>query len=116
VVDDDPDIANLLKRSLEREFDVVAAADGPAAIALAGAPPTPQLAILDVMMPGMDGFEVAQQVRAIPACKRMPIIFLTARDTAMDTIRGIQSGARAYLTKPFKLDELLAKVRSTLGR
>jgi DNA-binding response OmpR family regulator len=55
-------------------------------------------------------------VRAIPACKRTPIIFLTARDTAMDTIRGIQSGARAYLTKPFKLDELLAKVRSSLGR
>ena len=68
------------------------------------------------MMPGMDGFEVARKIRSTPNGKRIPIIFLTARDAPMDTIRGIQAGARSYLTKPFKLEELMTKIRGTLAR
>jgi DNA-binding response OmpR family regulator len=115
-VDDDPEILRLLQRSLEQQYAVVTAHDGPAAVQLASAEPYPQLVVLDVMMPGMDGFEVAREIRRLPHGKRIPIIFLTARDAPMDMIRGIQAGARSYLTKPFKLDELMTKIRSTLAR
>jgi two-component system, OmpR family, response regulator len=114
VADDDPAISRLLERILIAEFDVVTASDGRAALTLA-LQMKPQLLILDVMMPAMDGFSVAAQVRAQPHLKNVPIIFLTARDTALDTIKGIQAGARHYITKPFKIDDVVAKVRKTLG-
>lgn len=114
VADDDPAIGRLLERVLNREFDVVVASDGRGALALAGQI-RPHLMILDVMMPAMDGFTLAAQVRLIPELKSTPIIFLTARDTPLDTIKGIQAGARHYLTKPFKIDDLTAKVKKTLG-
>jgi CheY-like chemotaxis protein len=116
IADDDREIRGLLKRALEREYDVVVAADGPEVVALASKEPYPELVLLDVMMPGMDGFEVAAQLRALAQCKRVPIMFLTARDSPMDKIRGIQAGARSYLVKPFKLDELMSKVKSAVGR
>jgi DNA-binding response OmpR family regulator len=97
-----------------REYDVVTASDGPGALALAEKT-RPNLLILDVMMPGMDGFQLATRVRAVPEIKNSPIIFLTARDGPLDTIKGIQSGARHYLTKPFKIDDLLTKVKKILG-
>jgi len=114
VADDDPAIGRLLERVLNREFDVVVASDGRGALALA-TQLKPHLMILDVMMPSMDGFALAAQVRLIPELKSTPIIFLTARDTPLDTIKGIQAGARHYLTKPFKIDDLTAKVKKTLG-
>lgn len=114
VADDDPAIGRLLERVLNREFDVVVASDGRGALALAGQI-RPHLMILDVMMPAMDGFTLAAQIRLIPELKSTPIIFLTARDTPLDTIKGIQAGARHYLTKPFKIDDLTAKVKKTLG-
>ncbi|MBN1607534.1 MAG: response regulator transcription factor [Polyangiaceae bacterium] len=116
VADDDNEIRTLLKRALERHYDVVLASDGPGVVALASRQPYPELFLLDVMMPGMDGFEVAAQIRALPHGKRVPIMFLTARDSPMDRIRGIQAGARSYLVKPFKLEELMAKVKSVIGR
>lgn len=116
VGDDDREIRSLLKRALERDYDVAAAADGPEVIALASKEPFPELVLLDVMMPGMDGFQVAAQIRALPHGKRVPIMFLSARDSPMDKIRGIQAGARSYLVKPFKLEELMAKVKSAIGR
>jgi DNA-binding response OmpR family regulator len=116
IADDDNEIRTLLKRALERDYDVVLASDGPGVVALASRQPYPELVLLDVMMPGMDGFEVAAQVRALPNGKRIPIMFLTARDSPMDRIRGIQAGARSYLVKPFKLEELMAKVKSAVGR
>lgn len=114
VADDDPAIGRLLERVLNREYDVVLASDGRGALALA-TQLRPHLMILDVMMPAMDGFTLAAQMRLIPELKATPIIFLTARDTPLDTIKGIQAGARHYLTKPFKIDDLAAKVKKTLG-
>jgi len=114
VADDDPAISRLLERILGRDYDVVTAGDGGGALALADTC-KPQLLILDVMMPGMDGFVLAQKIRLLPHLKAVPIIFLTARDGPLDTIKGIQAGARHYLTKPFKIEDLVAKVKKTLG-
>jgi two-component system OmpR family response regulator len=114
IADDDPAISRLLERVLMREYEVIIAKDGPGALALAQET-RPNLLILDVMMPGMDGFQLAAKVREVPEIKNSPIIFLTARDGPMDTIKGIQSGARHYLTKPFKIDDLLTKVKKILG-
>jgi DNA-binding response OmpR family regulator len=114
VADDDPSISRLIERVLGREYDVYAASDGTGAISLAEKV-RPHLMVLDVMMPGMDGFAVAQRIRAVPELKNTPIIFLTARDGPLDTIKGIQAGARHYMTKPFKIDDLLSKVKKILG-
>ncbi len=114
IADDDPAISRLLERVLGREFSVTTASDGQAALAL-GKQIIPHLFLLDVMMPGMDGFRLAQQLRLIPELKAVPIIFLTARDQPLDTIKGIQAGARHYITKPFKLDEILSKVKKTIN-
>lgn len=116
VAEDDRTIATLLSRVLGREYDVVLAEDGLAAIAKASADPRPDLVLLDVMMPGIDGFTVAKRLRLIPELKRVPIIFITARDAPQDMVKGIQLGARSYITKPFKLDEVLAKVKKALGK
>jgi len=112
-VDDDPSISRLLERVLAREFDVVTASDGLGALALARQI-RPHLIVLDVMMPGLDGFQVAGRIRMVPELKNAPIIFLTARDGPLDTIKGIQAGARHYMTKPFKIDDLLSKVKKIL--
>lgn len=114
IADDDPAISRLLERILGYEFDVATTSDGRAALQLAEQI-HPDLMILDVMMPGLDGFAVAAQARNIPDLRTVPIIFLTARDNASDTIKGIQAGARHYITKPFKIDDVTAKVRKTLG-
>ena len=75
----------------------------------------PNLILLDVMMPGLDGYTTAQQIRLIPSLKTVSIIFLTAKGAAMDVVKGIQVGARFYVTKPFKMDDLLGKVKKALG-
>ena len=115
VVDDDPEIRTLLERLLSQKYRVTAASDGASALAAASRPTFPDLVILDVMMPGMDGFEVATRIRALPNTRKVPVLFVTARDTPMDVIRGIQSGARSYITKPFKMEDLLQKVSAALG-
>lgn len=115
VAEDDPAIRDLIHRTLSPLYDVVCAEDGPGAIALASASPAPQLVLLDVMMPGIDGFAVAQRLRMLPGHAKTPVIFLTARDAPMDMVRGIQSGARHYITKPFAVKDLLDKVRKTLS-
>src|SRR4029079_17850144 len=75
----------------------------------------PHLALLDVMMPGLDGYSTAQRLKLLPGLKNLAIVFLTAKSGPMDVVKGIQSGARFYVSKPFKMDELLAKVRKALG-
>lgn len=114
IADDDPAISRLLERVLMKDYDIITASDGTGALALAGQV-RPHLLLLDVMMPGMDGFSLAQKVRMLPDLKNVPIIFLTARDGPMDTIKGIQVGARHYVTKPFKIDDITAKVKKILG-
>ena len=115
IAEDDPAIATMLKKLLEQDYDVAVAHDGRAALALAAHAPRPALLMLDVMMPGLDGLSVAAEVRKRPELKGIPIIFLTAKSGAADVIKGIQSGARHYITKPFKIDDVLAKVKKALG-
>jgi len=116
VAEDDEAIATILKKVLAKDYDVTIVNDGQAAIMAAAAQPPHDLLLLDVMMPGLDGIAVAAHVRTMPGLKTVPIIFLTAKGTPGDVIRGIQHGARHYITKPFKIDDLLAKVKKSLGK
>src|SRR5580692_11670947 len=114
VVDDDPDVREAVETALELEgHSVMTAADGLAALKWLGQA-TFDAVVLDVLMPNLDGFEVCRRLRA--SGNRTPILILTARDSAEDTIRGLDLGADDYLVKPFALGELLARVRALLRR
>jgi two-component system, OmpR family, response regulator len=115
IAEDDREIAALLERLLIADYEVVVTRDGASAISAANAQTTLDLLLLDVMMPGIDGVTVAQTVRGLAAHKKVPIIFITAKDSPMDVVRGIQAGARSYITKPFKLPDVLAKVKKAVG-
>src|SRR6478672_6449232 len=111
--DDDPQILRLVTRNLQFDgYEVIAASDGQAALEQIEAH-SPDLVLLDIMMPRMDGFTVTQRVREFSA---VPAIILTARGQDQDKVRGLDLGADDYLTKPFSVDELLARVRSVLRR
>ncbi|MBM2825623.1 MAG: DNA-binding response regulator [Dehalococcoidales bacterium] len=113
VVDDDPEILGLLKRGLTYEGYVVeTAADGNEALAKAR-DHEPDLVILDVMMPGIDGLEVSKRLRQ---AGDVPILMLTAKGSVTDIVAGLGSGADDYLVKPFAFDELLARVKAQLRR
>ena len=114
VVDDEPNIVELLAASLRfAGFEVHTAANGTAALKQAAAV-SPDLVVLDVMMPGLDGFEVVRRMRqeGITA----PVLFLTARDAVEDRITGLTLGADDYVTKPFSRGEVLARIRAILRR
>ena len=114
--DDDEDILGLVSFRLERSgYTVVQARDGEAALELA-VKELPDLAVLDVMMPKLDGFEVTRRLRADAATSRIPIILLTARAQDADVQRGFEAGADDYIRKPFSPDELRARVQAILGR
>jgi DNA-binding response OmpR family regulator len=116
VADDDLDIRELVVYRLERNgFDVIAAGDGEEAIRLAEEQ-TPDLAILDVMMPKVDGLEATRRLRGNDATRRMPVILLTARAQEADVTRGFEAGADDYLRKPFSPQELRARVQALLAR
>jgi DNA-binding response OmpR family regulator len=111
--DDDPQLLRLVTRNLQLEgYDVLGASDGQQALALIESNP-PDLVLLDVMMPKMDGFTVCSRVREFSS---VPIIIVTARGQDQDKVRGLDLGADDYLTKPFSVDELLARVRAVLRR
>lgn len=111
VVDDDEHIRKSLAQYLEMEdFDVDVASSGPEALNRAGRQ-APDLVLLDIMMPGMDGFEVVEKLRQESATRQVPIILLTARGQDTDVIKGYQLGVSSYLTKPFNLDELVDTIR-----
>jgi two-component system response regulator MprA len=113
VVDDDPEIVSLVKRGLAYEgYTIETAADGTEALVKA-LEKEPDLVILDIMMPGLDGVEVARRLRQ---GSDVPIIMLTAKGTVADKVTGLESGADDYLVKPFALDELLARVKALLRR
>ena len=116
VVDDDPDIVQFVRMNLELEgFDAETADNGRIALELAKARP-PDLILLDVMMPEMDGLTVLRRLRNSPATANVPVIILTAKALAEDRVKGLDLGADDYITKPFDLDELLARVRTVLRR
>ena len=116
VVEDECHLAEGLKFNLEADgYRVEIAADGESALArLAGDAETPDLVLLDVMLPGVSGYEVARRVRA--AGNYVPILMLTAKDQIEDRVRGLEEGADDYLAKPFRLDELHARVKGLLRR
>jgi DNA-binding response OmpR family regulator len=116
VADDDPDILALVTFRLERAgYDVVGANDGEQALQLALAQP-PDLVVLDVMMPKLDGYEVTTRLRQNERTRRIPIILLTARVQEADIARGFEVGADDYVKKPFSPQELGARVQAILGR
>ncbi len=114
VVDDEPNIRELLSTSLRfAGFDVTAAANGREALA-AVERDEPDLAVLDVMLPDMDGFTITRRLRA--AGRHFPVVFLTARDDTQDKVQGLTVGGDDYVTKPFSLDEVVARIRAVLRR
>jgi len=115
IVEDDDAIVRVLRRSLSLEgFDVESAGDGETGLALA-LENRPDLVILDLMLPGMDGLEVCRRLRTSTS-GNTPILMLTARDTVPDRIQGLDAGADDYIVKPFDLDELAARIRALLRR
>ncbi len=114
VIEDEPTIANVIRRGLSREgYNVLVAIDGETGLTKAFAE-FPDLIILDVMLPGIDGLEVCQQIRT--AKLQVPILMLTAKDAIPDRVAGLEVGADDYLVKPFAFEELLARVRALLRR
>ncbi len=114
VVDDEPNIRELVQVALKfHGCAVTAAATGQDALRQAQAG-QPDLIVLDVMLPDMDGFEVCRRLRA--AGNEVPVIFLTARDTSSDTVTGLAIGGDDYVTKPFSVEALVARVRAVLRR
>lgn len=114
VVEDDPSISALLTKALQNNgYTVVHAGDGEAALVLC-VEERPDVILLDVNLPKLDGFSVAKRLKGVPSLKGIPIIFLTAKDRPADMIQGIQAGAKHYLTKPFKIEDLLSKVAKLL--
>ena len=115
VIEDEKNISHLLKAILEkRGFEVLQAFDGKEGIE-ASKKEKPDLIILDVMMPSMDGFEVAVRLKKLKETGSIPIIMLSSAAQIKDRIRGIESGAAAYITKPFDKNELTAKVDEQLN-
>jgi two-component system OmpR family response regulator len=114
VVDDELNIAELIATALRYEgFEITTAADGAAALAAVRAR-LPDLVVLDVMLPDLDGFEIQSRLRADGLT--VPVLFLTARDAVEDRVRGLTLGADDYMTKPFSLAELVARVHAILRR
>ena len=113
VVDDEPAVTNLLAYNLRKAgYEVLAAADGQAALAAARAA-NPDLILLDLMLPGIDGLEVCRELRKTSS---VPIIMITARGEEIDRVVGLELGADDYVSKPFSLRELMARIKAVLRR
>ncbi|MDQ2888729.1 MAG: response regulator transcription factor [Chloroflexota bacterium] len=116
VIDDEENIIEFIRLGLRYEgFQVESASDGELGVTAAQRI-NPDLVILDVMMPGIDGLEVCRRLRANPTTRDVPILMLTAKDEVRDRIIGLKTGADDYLTKPFDFDELLERIRAILRR
>jgi two-component system phosphate regulon response regulator PhoB len=116
VIDDHQDLAELVERTLIQEgFDVIIALDGKSGLEIAQQH-HPDLIVLDLTMPGLDGLEVCQRLRSNPRTRRVPIIVLSARATEADRVLGLERGADDYLIKPFGPRELVARVNAVLRR
>ncbi|MDB5291004.1 MAG: OmpR, partial [Phycisphaerales bacterium] len=116
VIDDQKDLADLVRRSLEQEgFDVILAMDGASGLKIATSH-RPDLVVLDLSMPDIDGLEVCQRLKGDPRHVGIPILVLSARASAADRILGLELGADDYLVKPFVPRELVARVKALLRR
>jgi DNA-binding response OmpR family regulator len=115
IADDEPNIVVSLEFLMKREgFEVVTATDGEAALAALASTP-PDLVLLDIMLPRMNGFEVCQRIRANPAWRDVKVLMLSAKGRDTEVAKGLALGADAYVTKPFSTKDLVAQVRQLLG-
>ncbi len=116
VVDDEKDIVDILKYNLEREneFEVTTASNGREAIQAAES--IPDLILLDIMMPELNGFEVCKQLKYNPVTSKIPVIFLTAKENEIDEILGFEIGADDYINKPISPRKVLARIKSVIRR
>ncbi len=115
VVEDDEHIAKILSFMLERQgYRVTHVADGRAATEHVASHQAPELVLLDVMLPYVDGFEIVRQIRARAEWAGVPILMLTAKNAEQDTVRALDAGADDFIAKPFQPNELLARVRRAL--
>jgi DNA-binding response OmpR family regulator len=112
VADDDPDIRAMLVKALGLTYIVYEARDGEEARQLIEALPVVDGLVCDIMMPRLDGLALAKVLRKTVKVSRLPILFLTAKGTPIDVVAGINAGARHYVTKPFKVVDIIAKVKS----
>lgn len=113
LVDDEPDIIEFVKYNLELEkFEVLSASNGSEALKLLDK--KPDLIVLDIMMPVMDGYETCKRVRATKGFEQVPILFLTAKSSEMDEVLGLELGANDFIAKPVSIKKLIARVRSHL--
>jgi DNA-binding response OmpR family regulator len=115
IVEDEPNIVKLISMRLERLGHIVsAAADGGAALKAAGEI-TPDLILLDVMIPEINGLQVLRRLKADPATARIPVLMLTARGHEQDVAAGLEGGAEDYIIKPFSFPELIARISTALA-
>jgi two-component system phosphate regulon response regulator PhoB len=117
IVDDEPELAKTVAYSFEQEgFSTRHAAEGRSALELAAQLPTPDLILLDQMLPGLSGTEICRELRRTEATRSTPIIFLTAKDSEIDRVVAFELGADDYVSKPFSVRELVLRVRALLRR
>jgi DNA-binding response OmpR family regulator len=115
VVEDDVHIAHVLSFMLERQgYQVTHVADGRAAVEHVASQPPPDLVLLDVMLPYVDGFEIVRVIRTQAGWETTPVIMLTAKNTERDTVRALEAGANDFIIKPFQPQDLLARLRRVL--
>ena len=116
IVEDDPSFSRAISHIIEKEgYDVITASNGMAGLRMAKGE-SPDLLILDVMLPGLDGFEICHQLRQDPQTEKLPIIMLSAKGQEIDKTTGLKVGANEYLTKPIDRALLLEKITSLLGK
>ena len=112
VVDDVPENIHELLEALKADYRIMVANSGPKAIELIQGPCPPDLVLLDVVMPQMDGYEVCRRIKAMPAANRIPVIFITVADATREKVKGFSLGGADYITKPFDIEEVRARVRT----
>ncbi len=119
VVDDTPDMAKLMARAVQNQgYEVLVASDGPRALQ-AASDERPDVVLLDIMMPGMDGIEVLSHLKADAGLRAIPVILVSAKNEDSDIVRGLEAGAHDYVAKPFKAPVLAARLafgRSRQGK
>lgn len=117
VVEDEEDVRSMVSRLLGAVGDVTTASDGAEALQMLTSQPTaPDVVVTDLMMPRMDGLTLSRELKKHPHLARVPVVMLTAKSRPGDMVEGINAGARSYVTKPFKADELVVKVKKALGQ
>ena len=113
IIDDSPENIEVLGELL-KHYDRIVATDGEKGIQLAQRKPQPDLILLDIVMPGMSGFEVCKELKKLESTKSIPIIFITSKNDRSDILKGFQIGAQDFITKPFDSRELIARVKTQL--